>query len=42
MHALLQALNQPLKKFDTLEFHQMQIRKLQIESEMEYWTLLLK
>jgi hypothetical protein len=38
----LRELNQQLKKFDTFEFHQMQIRKLQIESEMEYWTLLLK
>ncbi len=38
----LRELNQQLKKFDTLEFHQMQIRKLQIKSEMEYWTLLLK
>jgi hypothetical protein len=38
----LRELNQQLKKFDDLEFHQMQIRKLQIETEMKYWTLLLK
>jgi hypothetical protein len=36
----LRELNQQLKKFDTLEFHQMQIRKLQLQTEIEYWKKL--
>ena len=38
----LRELNQQLKKFDDVEFHRMEIKKQQIETELKYWTLLLK
>jgi hypothetical protein len=38
----LRELNQQLKKYDDLEFHQMQIRKLQLQTEIEYWKKLRK